>query len=100
MPERLWKLRTLTAPRSLLILPTHTDNRISSGRQGNTGMDGMDGDIYTMGIEGMTCAHCEQSVTEAMQQAGARDVQASFRRGQATFKMPAQADSLNDWPRP
>lgn len=49
----------------------------------------MDDEIYTMPIEGMTCAHCEQSVRVALQEIGARDVRASFRRGEATFKMPA-----------
>ena len=52
----------------------------------------MDSNTYVMAIGGMTCAHCEQSVVEALQEAGARDAQANFRHGEATFKMPGQVD--------
>lgn len=46
-------------------------------------------DAYRMEIGGMTCAHCDQSVSEALEEAGALDVQANFRRGEAIFKLPA-----------
>ncbi len=42
-----------------------------------------------MAIEGMTCAHCEARVEQALERAGARDVRASFRDGEATFTRPA-----------
>ncbi len=44
--------------------------------------------IHTMEIEGMTCAHCEQTVSDALEKAGALNVHADFRRGEATFKIP------------
>lgn len=47
---------------------------------------------YTMQLEGMTCAHCEQTVRQALEVAGAHGVQASFRRGEATFQAPESAD--------
>ena len=44
---------------------------------------------YDMDIEGMTCTDCEHHVTKALESAGADNVQANFRRGQATFIVPA-----------
>jgi mercuric reductase len=38
-----------------------------------------------MGIEGMTCAHCEKTVTEALTAAGALNVVADWRVGRAQF---------------
>lgn len=40
---------------------------------------------YLMKIDGMTCDGCEQSVSTALEGAGARDVRADFRGGQAAF---------------
>ena len=40
---------------------------------------------YQMAIEGMTCTDCEGHVTHALEGIGALDVQANFRRGEATF---------------
>lgn len=42
-----------------------------------------------MNVRGMTCAGCEEHVTEALKAAGAHDVTASFRRGEARFWLPA-----------
>ena len=38
-----------------------------------------------MRIRGMTCDHCERTVAEALTGAGARDVTADWRAGQAQF---------------
>ena len=40
-------------------------------------------------ITGMTCDHCEIAVRDALHAAGALNVQADFRRGEATFDLPA-----------
>ncbi len=40
---------------------------------------------WRMKIDGMTCTDCERHVTTALTGAGARDVSASFRRGEALF---------------
>ncbi len=45
-----------------------------------------------MNIEGMTCTHCEVSVKRALEDAGARDAAADFRRGEATFGLPSGVD--------
>lgn len=41
---------------------------------------------YTMSVTGMTCEHCERTVERALEQAGATDVSADFRRGEATMQ--------------
>lgn len=46
-----------------------------------------------MDIGGMTCGHCEVSVGRALESAGARDVEADFRRGEAAFRLPEGADT-------
>jgi mercuric reductase len=38
-------------------------------------------------VQGMTCTGCEQHVSEALKNAGAKDVSANFRRGEATFEI-------------
>ncbi len=40
----------------------------------------------------MTCADCERHVADALREAGAVEVQANFRRGEAHFKAPASFD--------
>ena len=45
-----------------------------------------------MRIEGMTCAHCEKTVTEALTAAGARRGVADWRRGEARFDPAAAGD--------
>src|SRR5216684_6334215 len=47
---------------------------------------------YRLRIEGMTCADCERHVADALRAAGAIDVAANFRRGEAHFKAPASID--------
>ncbi|CAA3981771.1 mercuric reductase [Staphylococcus aureus] len=42
---------------------------------------------YKIPIQGMTCTGCEEHVTEALEQAGAKDVSADFRRGEAIFEL-------------
>lgn len=52
----------------------------------------MSNQAYTMRVDGMTCAHCEETVTRALEAAGAHDARSSFRRGEALFKLPADSD--------
>lgn len=47
-----------------------------------------------MGVGGMTCAHCEVSVSRALESVGASEVSADFRRGEATFELPSGVDEL------
>ncbi len=43
-------------------------------------------------IAGMTCPHCETTVRDALQSVRAQDIHADFRRGEATFTLPAGVD--------
>lgn len=43
-------------------------------------------------VKGMTCAHCEQTIERALEQAGATEATADFRRGEATFAWPQGKD--------
>jgi len=45
----------------------------------------------TLEVAGMTCTDCEHHVTAALQQAGAEQVSADFRRGVARFTWPESA---------
>lgn len=45
-----------------------------------------------LSVAGITCSHCETTVRTALQGVGAKDVQADFRRGEATFTLPAAVD--------
>ncbi|QYJ15043.1 Mercuric reductase [Rubrobacter xylanophilus DSM 9941] len=45
-----------------------------------------------MRVGGMTCGHCEAAVGRALEGAGAREVAADFRRGEAVFALPDGAD--------
>ena len=47
-----------------------------------------------MQIEGMTCAHCEQTVARLLEEAGAKDPQVDWRRGEATFEFAGDASTL------
>ncbi len=51
-----------------------------------------------MNIEGMTCNHCESTVKSALEDAGASEASADFRRGEATFDLPSdvQPEALRD----
>jgi mercuric reductase len=46
-----------------------------------------------MQVGGMTCESCDRHVARALRQAGARDVQADFRRGEARFTLATQPDA-------
>ncbi len=45
-----------------------------------------------MNIEGITCGHCETTVKRALEDTGARDASADFRRGVATFDLPSDVE--------
>jgi len=47
-----------------------------------------------MRIGGMTCDHCEKTVAEALTGAGARDVTADWRAGQARFDAASGDEQL------
>jgi len=47
---------------------------------------------YAMAVNGMTCDHCEVTVREALEAAGAQHVQASYRRGDARFRVSDDTD--------
>ncbi|ABG04726.1 Mercuric reductase MerA [Rubrobacter xylanophilus DSM 9941] len=51
----------------------------------------MSGHRSRMKVGGMTCGHCEVAVGRALEGAGARDVEADFRRGEAVFALPEGA---------
>jgi mercuric reductase len=45
-----------------------------------------------LSVHGMTCTGCEEHVTKALEKVGAKDVTASFRRGEAIFSLPGHVD--------
>ena len=47
-----------------------------------------------MQIRGMTCTHCEQTVEQALARAGAEQVSADWRRGEASFDFDGPQDQL------
>ena len=50
-----------------------------------------------MQIEGMTCVHCEKTITEALARAGASNIHADWRQGRATFDIVgASAEQLEE----
>jgi mercuric reductase len=49
----------------------------------------MAGHRVRMSVDGMTCAHCGTAVKRALEAAGASGAGADFRRGEATFDLPA-----------
>lgn len=58
----------------------------------------MSGQRARMNIEGMTCGHCEVTVKSALEDAGASEANADFRRGEAIFDLPSdvQPEALRD----
>ncbi|MDP9364217.1 MAG: mercury(II) reductase [Chloroflexota bacterium] len=54
----------------------------------------MSNDRARLPIAGMTCSHCETAVRGALAAAGATDVRADFRRGEATFRLPEDPDPV------
>jgi len=49
-----------------------------------------------MRVEGMTCSHCEQTVEKLLTQAGAREAEADWRRGEVIFELDGEAALLED----
>lgn len=47
-------------------------------------------DRYRLPIAGMTCTHCEVAVSSALQSAGAEDIHADWKQGEATFTQPSE----------
>lgn len=47
---------------------------------------------YRMTVQGMTCTGCEQHVARALSAVGAKLMDVSFRRGEAVFALPEDAD--------
>ncbi|TFB12989.1 mercury(II) reductase [Filobacillus milosensis] len=43
---------------------------------------------FRVNIQGMTCTGCEEHVAVALENIGARNIEASFRRGEAVFELP------------
>jgi mercuric reductase len=49
-----------------------------------------------MQVDGMTCAHCEQTVEHLLRAAGAREPQADWRKGEATFEFEGDRAPIDD----
>jgi len=47
---------------------------------------------YRMTVQGMTCTGCEQHVAAALNEIGAKQIDVSFRRGEAIFTLPEGTD--------
>ncbi|WP_421379695.1 mercury(II) reductase [Bacillus salacetis] len=47
---------------------------------------------FKVNIQGMTCSGCEDHVAAALEQIGAKNIEASFRRGEALFELPSDID--------
>jgi mercuric reductase len=43
---------------------------------------------YRVNVQGMTCAGCEEHVTVALENMGAKGIEVDFRRGEAVFELP------------
>jgi mercuric reductase len=43
---------------------------------------------FKLNIQGMTCTGCEEHVSVALENMGAKNIEASFRRGEAVFELP------------
>ena len=43
---------------------------------------------FKINIQGMTCTGCEEHVAVALENVGAKNIEASFRRGEAVFELP------------
>ncbi len=54
----------------------------------------MSNDRARLPVAGMTCPHCETTVRGALAAAGARDVHADFRHGEATFRLGEDVDPV------
>jgi len=47
---------------------------------------------YRINVQGMTCTGCEEHVAIALENTDAINIEVSFRRGEATFELPDDAD--------
>lgn len=47
---------------------------------------------YQMGIQGMTCTGCEEQIVNALKSAGAKEIQADFRKGNVVFSLPVNTE--------
>ncbi|CAI9390224.1 MULTISPECIES: mercury(II) reductase [Bacillaceae] len=47
---------------------------------------------FKLNIEGMTCTGCEEHVSVALENAGAKNIEVNFRRGEAVFELPDNVD--------
>lgn len=43
---------------------------------------------YRIKIRGMSCSACEEHIVDALEKIGAKNIQASFRQGEAVFELP------------
>lgn len=48
----------------------------------------------TIGVQGMSCEHCVQAVTQAATEAGAQDVKVDLEGGRASFSYDEETVSL------
>lgn len=47
---------------------------------------------FKVNIQGMTCAGCEKHVESALEKIGAKNIESSFRRGEAVFELPNEIE--------
>ncbi|AQL56550.1 mercury(II) reductase [Abyssicoccus albus] len=47
---------------------------------------------FKVNIQGMTCAGCENHVESALEKIGAKNIESSFRRGEAVFELPNEIE--------
>lgn len=47
---------------------------------------------YRIKVQGMTCNGCEEHVATALEHIGAANIEASFRREEATFELPDEVE--------
>lgn len=43
---------------------------------------------FKVNISGMTCTGCEKHVESALEKIGAKNIESSYRRGEAVFELP------------
>lgn len=47
---------------------------------------------FKVNIQGMTCASCEKHVESSLEKIGAKNIESSFRRGEAVFELPNEIE--------
>jgi copper chaperone len=50
--------------------------------------------MITLKVEGMSCAHCQRAVKEALERQGAQNVQVDLQKGLATVEGGVNTDQL------